>query len=192
MTSSIYGMGTGRCGTKTLARLLDGCKNVACEHEPRPILPWEHDYDKYRKHLGRDKWAVALYYGRYANDILKDTDSKIVVLRRQKEDTIKSFLDVTPHRNHWDKHIAEEWDEAFPSYELPKAKGIEKYYDEYYEMMLRLHGAYPDRVMMFPTEELSDKSWQKRLFNFCEIPEQDRIYDDIVTNKREEHVGYSM
>ena len=35
----LIGCGTGRCGTVSLSRLVDGCVDATCTHERRPLLP---------------------------------------------------------------------------------------------------------------------------------------------------------
>lgn len=177
----IIGMGSGRCGTKTLAKLLDGCDFYHCQHEPNPKLPWEVNETKLKPHLNHDHSSVALYYGKYWEYF---EDVKFIVLKRDKWETIQSFMDITPGRDHWSDPVDELWDMCFPSYDkLDKPNSISRYYKDYYAMM-------PDDALWVKTKNLSNKETQESIFDYAEIPEEDRVYQDLVANKRENHVGY--
>jgi len=181
---NVIGLGSGRCGTKTLAKLLDGCDYYSAKHEPGNPLPWRINKTRFENHQQKlDKYdaIVALYYGRYWE--LFD-NANFIVLQRDKWETIQSFLDITPGRDHWSDPADEIWDQAFPSYnDLDKPNSISRYYRNYYEMM-------PDDALWVKTKNLSDKETQDKIFDVAEIPEKDRNYQDLVANKRENHLGY--
>lgn len=177
----IIGMGSGRCGTQTLARLLDGCDFYKCVHEPNPKLPWNVNKSQFRPHNNHEHSSVALYYGKYWRYF---DNVRFIVLKRDKEETVQSFLDITPDRDHWSSPQNELWDMCFPTYDdLDKRESIERYYDEYYEMM-------PKDALWIETQHLSVRAAQEDIFDWAEIPKNDRKYQKIVANKREDHYGY--
>jgi hypothetical protein len=187
----IVGCGSGRCGTQSLARILDSCDYVHCGHETEPKLYWDDDcnYQDKLEWFKQRKNDVALYYGKYIDRFLDDLeDIKVICMVRDKKKTVESFKAVTPDRNHWSHEVDEEWDKCFPSYDFEsKANAIRQYWEDYYDQI-------PDedpRVMMMATEWLNEKQKLTRLFDFCEIPKKDRVFPDKVKyNKREKHVGY--
>ena len=84
-TMIVLGIGTGRCGTQSLARLINGCKMTACEHEMPDNLPWKFDrelYEKRARELSRGTLThvaygdVGSYYLNYVSRFIKDFPDK--------------------------------------------------------------------------------------------------------------------
>lgn len=188
---TIIGCGTGRCGTKSLSKILSTCEMTEVTHETDPKLYWENDKN-YEEKLEQFKDGlddVALYYGKYIERFLEDLDDvRVIVLMRDKDEVIESFKAVTVDRNHWNGEITEEWDRCFPDYgESDKDAAISMYYQQYYENI----PLKDERVLVIPTAGLSWKKTQEAICEHCEIPVEDRNYsEDPVYNKREKHVGY--
>lgn len=116
--SLVFGTGSARCGTKSLATLFGEQSHVAITHE-RFIIPWEFNEKEcarvvrhcqvkpMRQAITRGKpvrWVrydvsgaqimgdIAPYYLNYAQRLIEEHDAKIVCLKRDKEATVKSFL----------------------------------------------------------------------------------------------------
>ena len=110
----------------------------------------------------------------YCADYLRlDRTARVVVLRREREATVRSFFDWTEpggdpgtalSRNHWqtlERDNAattqlDEWDFTFPKVEgaASKREAIGKYYDEYYARAGELAREFPGRVAFFESPDL--------------------------------------
>lgn len=190
---TVIGTGTGRCGTQSLAKLLDKCQYFRCTHERFPHMPYEFDTDIYERwkqtFTSPNQGDVALYHGwhleRYAQDF---PDAKFIVMRRNKDDVVESFLSLTEGtRNHWHDPVDDGWDTRFPTYNhLSKAEAIAQYWEDYYAHIKSLD--IP--ILMVELEEFNSKKTHKEIFDWCEIPEKDRWYGLVHTNHREHHVEY--
>ena len=122
----IFGLGTGRCGTKSLAQLLNNQDNTICVHEGRffsPFfkdklfkddkvalrLPWDSKNPNLLKRVlmtmlnTNKKYVgdVAFYYLPYVETLLSLLPHvKFIALKREKEKMIESFMKKTRH-NLW-------------------------------------------------------------------------------------------
>ena len=113
----ILGIGSGRCGTLSLAHMLNRQPGVQVSHEERPRLPWKRlpgervireRFARMRRHGNRRILGdVALFYLPYVEDaIVIEPSIRIVCLKRPREEVVQSFcswLDrVHPlPTNHW-------------------------------------------------------------------------------------------
>lgn len=129
---NVLGIGTGRCGTTSLAHLLDGCRGCKVYHEmgaPAAALSWDFDseaaqskLEQLRRLKGIVTGDVAFYYLNYVPFFFECLeDLRIIHIYRGKSEVIRSFMSKTPDRNHWmpgdattrpDPH----WDSCFPNY----------------------------------------------------------------------------
>lgn len=184
------GLGTGRCGTVSLAELLDHQPGARVTHERRPLLPWEPDEALYRARLETfrsDEAAlvgdVGPYYLPYAPWLLRDVDEvRLVCLQRDRDAVIGSFFARTGRRNHWTADHGSrwradpEWDRCFPTYATDsKEEAIGRYWDEYYRRAGELARRHPARFRIFDMEAaLNDRRGQERLLDFVGVPPEDR------------------
>lgn len=109
----IIGLGTGRCGTQTFAKMFD--------------LPHEK-YESYSH-----KSDVAPYYLESVENINKNSDARFVCLKRDKQETINSFVDN----------------------KIMTKEKAEKYYDNYYKTAEDFESKLPN-FKIFKTEELNN------------------------------------
>jgi len=187
----IIGMGTGRCGTVSLYRLLNLQNNSFFTHESKPLLTWEFNEDiidiKLKKLLNKkEKYVgdVNSCYLPYTEFICKKNPSaRIVVLKRSKKDVIKSFVNHTNffNWNHWIKHNgvkwrkAGKWDKMHPKYNAKtKEEAIGMYWEEYYMKVNNLLKKYPRNIKIFSMESLNSEESVSELLNFCGIEKQDQ------------------
>ena len=191
----ILGCGTGRCGTFTLARLLRR-SGAAMTHEMNTKqnlrLPFDIDKEKFTKvckHFESVKQRAVgdsdLVYFRYLELFIeKYPDIKIVCLKRNKEDTIKSFVKKCGGKNWWSKHGYKKWINdvinfiRFPKYEtenLEEAIGL--YWEYYYQEINRIRKKHPKNILMIETEKLSYREKQIEIYDFCGISRIDRVFD---------------
>jgi hypothetical protein len=185
------GCGTGRCGTTSLAKLINGCEYAICKHELRPLLPWVFNEELFQD---RVKWFststagitgdVAYFYLPYLErliDVLPHL--KVLCIERDRQAVIDSFTWKTQWRNRWCHHDGSKWakdtvwDKTFPKYNLPdKAEAISVYWDEYRKEIRRIAGKFPQNVDIRSIEELNTTPGQQKIFDFIGIPEKNRRY----------------
>jgi hypothetical protein len=176
MSKIIIGLGTGRCGSKSLSHLLN-ISGANISHEMKPILRWQgseiihHIKSNLSKGFQGD---VASYYLSYVDEINDNFDALFICLKRNKEETVKSFLGKTIRRNHWVNHDGKQWflsnwDKCFPKYNTRKKKeAIEIYWEEYYQKANEYQTKY-DNFKIFDTECLNSEEGLKKIYSFLEI-----------------------
>jgi hypothetical protein len=198
----LVGIGTGRCGTRSLAALLSQQVSTAVAHEVRPLLPWNKEAApqdmkaRFEAILGLFPQVtrvgdVAHFYLPYVEDILTAFDDvRVICLQRDRSTTIDSFLYWTVKTrggravNHWsadrEGFEADPWDACFPKYstvDMPKAIG--RYWDEYYDRAAGLACRFPERVRIFQTERvLNDHDGTRGLLDWIGIP---RAQQNVLT-----------
>jgi len=174
-------IGTGRCGTKSLAQILNRQEGVVCTHELKPVLPWHFGQiaiDNRIEELEMSDGIVGdagFYYLNYVEYLFKETDVKFVCLKRDREGTVNSFLRKVGNRNHWMEHDGtywsydKRWDKTFPKYDVnDRATAIGMYWDDYYAKIEELKDKYPIKIVR--TKELSNLDSVMDILKFCEIP----------------------
>jgi len=187
----IIGLGTGRCGSVSLASLLNLQKDFNITHEICPSS-WEFcqislDYllsifnNKKENIIG----DCAYYHINYSEKILELLpNTKFPIMIRDKEETINSYMKKTQQRNHWSTQRSREekedyyWDRTYPKYNLPKREAVTRYYNEYYEKCRNLVSKYPDKFKIFGMKEaFNSLSGQSQLLEFLNINANDRIFN---------------
>lgn len=186
MNRLIVGLGSGRCGTMSLTRLLGMQQDCHSLHEPEPLLPWIVSEAAAREHLDRLRRPVevvasaALFYLPYVEWIERHAGCPVtfVCLRRNLRDTVTSFMQwtegdrVPPPRNHWVNHDGTswthtKWDKCFPKYRADRKQWvITRYYNDYYEWAERLVAEKPN-FRIFPMETLNHRGRVRELLKFC-------------------------
>ncbi len=182
----VIGLGTGRCGTMSLAYLLDWQENSEVYHEKGSyIMPWkggEKTIDKFlhwANELVKQKQLVgdvAFYYLNYVEYLLSlNPNIKFVCLQRDRASTVASYMKRTKDMNHWMRHEGtlwqkSSWDNCYPKYEvLNKEKAIERYWDDYYLIANELQTTYPNSFRIFQTSTLNTEAGQRAILAFIEI-----------------------
>lgn len=191
---TIIGLGSGRCGTQSLSKLLNDCAYVHCTHERAPSLGWEWNEENYQIRLEQFKkqfthWDVDLHYLPYVERFIEDLEKlKFVVLKRDRQEVIDSFDVKTKLNGAWPVR-KKEWSDYFNIKKTKKKDVIGAYYDSYYKEIDRLLEKYPDKIKMFATDDLNTK--QAELYEWCEIPEKDwRFKEKPVYNTIEQAIEY--
>ena len=195
----IIGLGSGRSGTSSLAKLLDSQADASMHHESKPILPWAYDEILLHKKLSQiceQKTSivgeVASYFLPYVENIIKiKSDAKFICLKRDKQKTVTSFMKKTEGFNHWstvkkDNWIVTYFDQAFPKYDtLDKEEAIAKYWDEYYKTAENLQLKYPSNFRVYDLAILSDLTMQKQIFDFLGVKNFNPIntHENKINNK---------
>jgi len=164
----VLGIGSGRCGTLSLAQLLDKQPNASVTHERRPLLPWNvvdvervvSERVKRLCELGTTLVGdVASFYLPYIETFIAlAPEIRVVCLRRDRESVVESFSrwSDTAHSaptDHWSLEPAAGlyhdpvWSTIFPKYDVSsRAEGIGRYWDEYYNRVEDLVRPFLDRT----------------------------------------------
>lgn len=189
-------MGSGRCGTCSLAAVLDAQFRVSVTHEAYNRLPWKPlEWDMnlavtsmVRAQSGYIIGDCAPWYLNYVDYSVKAfADIKMVCLKRNKEDCINSIYEVNNSLgvNHFTKSDSIYWDKdkwsldeidsrmyrkCFPQYYMPMKKALSAYYDEYYDIAEKHQSNYPDNFRIFDVDDaLNSEDGQKEMLKFCGI-----------------------
>lgn len=186
----VIGCGTGRCGTVSLTKFLDGLGDVSMIHEgvttqhgPHHLVPWYHGQaqlwswlGELEKMSGDTPWYgdVGFYFLPYLPDIFERyPDAHAICLERDRGQVVKSYLKKTDTRNHWYNHdgvgweIDPEWDAMYPSYTEPdKARAIGLYWDQYHCTALEYAARFPDQFLLVPTQALNSAAGRRRILAF--------------------------
>lgn len=156
--------------------------SINCTHEKRPLLPWKVDKVLLQERIkyfnnNYNVGDVAFFYLPYLEDLLDNVDSlKVICLKRDREETIASYMKKTQGRNHWLDHDGEKWrkdpvwDKCYPNYKLPsKEEAIREYWHKYYNYAEWLSDIYSSQVEIYPRDVLNDRGLQKEMFDFIDI-----------------------
>lgn len=177
----IFGLGTGRCGSMSLANLLTYQQDCMVSHElgGAPWLSWKPSKDVnvfINKIIDRREAVVgdvSFYSLPYANILIERYgDVRFVILKRDKEETIRSYMKKTQGRNHWMSHNGSEWrldiwDRCYPKFDVEtKEEALSCYYDHYYELCQQLP---QDKCFWLQSPELNDESKCLKMLEFCGI-----------------------
>ncbi|KPK68180.1 hypothetical protein AMJ82_08950 [candidate division TA06 bacterium SM23_40] len=150
----IVGLGSGRCGTKSLAAIL------GLPHEA-VALPWEHDERLFRaamSKLSRTGGDVGCYWLTYAERVLETfPDTRFICLKRPRKETVASWVRRFAGAETFDLFVMHLDDEArihaprmFPDYgDRPIAEAAGLYWDEYYEKAEKLQERYQQCFRIF-------------------------------------------
>lgn len=206
----LFGIGTGRCGTGTVAKLVDNQKGISCSHEGY-YCPWERDiiafYQSVIAMMQQEELIVTrignvgFYWKNYLREIFRDLfNPKVIVLKREKEEVVESFSSMYREKNYWSKPGGKNWDGRepqqtfltlmFPKYDLSKKDAIGQYWEDYYN-----DGAidyyldkFPQNIILIRSEDLwAGEEAQRSIFEFLDISEEDMIFDtSIWMHKRPE------
>ncbi len=208
MIQFIFGLGSGRCGTGTLAKLLDKQKGISSSHEGQ-FCPWEKDLVAfYQSIIGLVNETtepriatVAFYWRNYLSEIFRDfKNPKLIVLKREKQKVVESFASLYQDKNHWSDPEGKNWDgrdpksaplaAMFPKYDLSKKDAIAQYWEDYYndgELKYWMK-RFPRNIMLIRSEKFWEgEEAQKKIFRFLGIPKKEMVFDtSIWAHKRPE------
>ena len=144
----IISIGTGRCGSVSLSKFLSAQEYVSVLHEGRldshkirKLIKWGNDeknlfeWLEFLLSLDGNKFVgdTGMYYLPYIEQIIeKYPQVKIIVMEREKEEVVKSYIKKTTGRNHWFDHDGKEWDKddkwdpCYPKYDIVNKELVKK------------------------------------------------------------------
>lgn len=174
----IVGLGTGRCGTRSLACLLGFQSGVNVAHERKPVLRW-HDEPCPGRHFqvkGSGILAdVGFYYLPHVEYLRAEFPGiRFVCLKRDRGQTIRSFVRAARPKEDWFGPARRKgWSGSFPDYPgLAYEEQVGRYWDDYYRTAESLAG---DDFRVFPTESLNDDAGVLEILQFVGIEEPDVV-----------------
>jgi len=175
----VIGLGTGRCGTTSLAHLLGRQPGATIRHEDAPPLPWPDAEGGYGRAL---RWLKAKP-GPVAGDVAHawlsalprlahDLPVSCVALWRPVEPTVESFLRHLP-----DTYIQSDGPPGarqFPTYDRPPRDGWRRYVEAYHRRLRHLKAA--GHVTVLPMVALNSRAGQRRILRAAGFPDGRHVY----------------
>lgn len=182
----IFGLGSGRCGTRSLAYLLNTQENVNVSHEfgDRPFLPWKFNINKLNKAMKNIMSRkvnicgdIAFYWLPYMDYIINNyKDVYVIVIKRDQKETVQSYLRWTKIHNYW--HPKGQWNNSYPDHSL-KYKDKEKFFNYFWKMYYNKTNLLLSKYKKsyeIKTDELNDPKKVKHIFNKIGIKDFCHIY----------------
>jgi hypothetical protein len=192
----VLGLGSGRCGSASLAGILGQVPGGVSTHENPPRVFWEPLPRQVDFHLRRFE-RFGAYFPLVADcahwwinlvDVVFAAfpTSKAIGLYRDLDACVRSWMTVSPEDvNHW--VVAhnriwpdDAWDPLYPHYDLPedaqhrrrqvKEMLVRRYVVEYNERLRQLAARMPERVLLIRTEELDLPQTRLALSEFLGLP----------------------
>ena len=185
----IISIGTGRCGSVSLSKFLSAQESISVLHEGRldslkirKLIKWGNDEDnlfewlEFLLSLKENKFVgdTGMYYLPYIEQIInRYPQVKIIVMERDKEEVVKSYIKKTTGRNHWFDHDGKEWekddkwDPCYPKYDIiNKEKALEKYWEDYKNQTDNLILKFPDKIKKWTIQSLNTLNGKNEILNF--------------------------
>ncbi len=176
----ILGIGTGQCGLRALAAVLNRQPCVQSSYQEAPWLPWQRRQDarrvlaarfeRFRRNARPGRLLLAncaSFYLPYLEDVIAlEPDVRVVCLKRPRGEVVAGFCrwldENTPlPTNHWARQPAAGWHHEvnrtriYPQYDTQvREEGIGRYWDEYYQRAEELARRYPQHVRVFDSAEV--------------------------------------
>lgn len=173
MAKILVGLGSGRCGTRSLAALFAAQEDVDAQHERKPVVPWAEDnlasfhLSRAQESVDRFFMDVAFYYlphVRYLASLFQDI--KFICLKRDKQATVESFCRKQSTCVQWFT-TEEHWGACFPNYRRDKLPNlVSRYWDDYYSEAEKLQSK---SFQIFPTEALNTAEGRGEILTFAGI-----------------------
>lgn len=188
----MIGFGTGRCGTTSLAKIINGCKNVSVSHESYAFrVDWYRTSKRrirrmantFRRYIEEDILVgdVALYWLPHIGSIRAHFPNiKLVHIFRNKEEVANSFLrksDPPADRLRPERKTGQRvrlGDHMFPTID---GFDLRQSYEFYWEMYQKWAKSISN-VYHLDVYQLNNKKALVKLFDYLEIPERDRVFPE--------------
>lgn len=176
MKTILIGLGTGRCGTQSLAHMLDQHPQITMGHERGIKLPWEPNEGMFRTQiemlLNRMEpqhtvvGDVASYWlpyvpllGEFAVANHRRYQLRLIGIERPADEVVRSFCAKVGTANHWTsgqddpKHP---FSQCFPKYSLPREEAIARYCEEYRLGLAKIEQKNSKIIKRISTEKLNE------------------------------------
>ena len=202
----ILGLGPGKCGTMSLATLLDSQIDATVTHEEFAERMRRHFNNAcllmaLKEMLARETGIigdVAYYWLHYVKGLLLYSSTKFICLKRARNEVIES---------HWTELDGSPIEKP-PTFPGMKTVGINligdtllsedspitmqsvkehtgKMWDSYYQRAEHFERMRPENFRIFPIEDLNSEEGVKEILNFAGFPEDKQVIEvGIWENKR--------
>jgi hypothetical protein len=199
----IIGLGTGRCGSMSLAHLLNDQKGCACTHEmtfdyrklmvtPLDITNTEQA-DKYLESINRRmlpiKADISLWWLWFVDHIVDKygEDVRFLCLKRDRIETQNSYNKkfnnngkppgINPLQEHdGTEYRKDAWDKSYPKYLTDtRFEAIGLYWDDYYKRADEFEKKYPNQFKIVNLQDLNDYEKISEILEFCNIEAPDLV-----------------
>ena len=190
----VIGLGTGRCGTTSLATLLNAQMNVFVTHEKDECrLKWAGANCVIDKTIAQFQQAQNSHPGKIIGDVhfaylpyvaqlaAKLPNAIFLCLKRNRKATVESWLRKIGRRNPWLEHAGtlgahSPWDDCFPKLGIPNPKIAANLYWEIYERVTNeLQTTFPRQFHLIKTDALNSREGQNRILDLIFLETEDRI-----------------
>jgi len=203
MKRMVFGLGCGRCGTKSLAYILNQQDGADVSHEAdermwysktRDPIASRNRIQKISQREGSLIGDIAFYNLWWWEEIIELCgDVKFVCIKRNKEDTVNSLVQKCGRRcrrnglwrDYWSKEefievngvtykrFGTTWSRCFPNM---SGKTITDRAANYYDLYYELVEKIKGDVEVFDVEDLNSREGQDKIFDFLELPAKGRKY----------------
>lgn len=191
----VLGIGSGRSGTLSLSQILNN-NGFNSRHEfnrPRILQNFNRDYAEAHFFYMTERFnaEVSLFAVNYV-DFVKEhyPDCKIVVIKRDKNEVIDSFVNLLKIRFKSDdlKAIYRLCEKGY-AVKFDRTKdnlidAISSYYDQVYETCDSYVEKYPGSVYKINLMDLNDDEKLDELFDFLGVDQDERNYTKVWAHKR--------
>lgn len=186
----VIGLGTGRCGTMSLARLLNAQDGVWCTHEylvePAGFdgLDWRRE-DQVATRLKTELdngfkvvGDVAYYHLSYVRFWKSVGPCRFICMRRDRDEYIQSAIRKIGNHNIWMAHDGTKWnhcglDDYFPKFPGPtREEAIGQFWDWYYMLAERMED---ENFRIFNMTDLNTEQGVLDILEFARVPEPNPI-----------------
>lgn len=195
--NSFIGIGTGRCGTKSLAKVVGSCHGWKVQHEGH-LADWYNPSPATLNHLVM--FLQQGWRGEVSLNLLPHVEYlreripglKVVHIWREKHRVVSSFLvnhsrisrllpemhrDAVIDARNKNKYLVMNpmagMPEIFPKF--PEASGVVDSYEKYYDYYIEEANKIPDVYTLYAPDLAKDDKLDL-LYQFLEIPKEDRAY----------------
>lgn len=190
----LIGLGTGRCGTVSLARMLNQHPMFDITHEARPLLPWVPDEALFTTSIqcilsrpGSVVGDVSFFWLPYVSMLsahvakLKNVRLRFVAAERPIPEVVASFQrKVGPGINHWTTNSAltnpsHIFHSCFPKYDTDdRAAALSRYCSEYRSGLDQISNANRKVIKRVRTQDLVPGTIYE-IFQWLGVPHVDVI-----------------
>lgn len=184
MNTLVIGLGTGRCGTKSLTRLLSVQKSTFSTHErfgpqvrwncPSNLWPYRLwlDTERNERDVVADIHFVwTSHIGTFLHWANNDNRKvRVVALKRDVDEVVDSYDKWKPNSDHWSFHgyrdtKPDQWDKCYPTFDTEnKREGIRRFWHRVYNIIDQYRS--DKRVSLFRTKDLNTEEGVRDILEF--------------------------
>jgi hypothetical protein len=185
----VFGYGTGRCGTKSLAHLLGIQPGVTSYHESMPLhwlpLPGYDAAIQWLKSIRNDVvTATGYYWLKHIPQLLVDFQApRFIHIWREKEEVVESFWEKK-QKTLQSKIPDEEWFGIYPFLDYPPTKDtVAKTWERYHYIAKKMRMLNPHTTYTLHMNDLNNMDKVSELLDFVGVPEERQVLEVVHLHK---------